>query len=707
VGSTDLAEFAVYRAHLFSFEAMKASTVAVLMLAGGSSPALADESATNPIAKVLDLLAGLQSKIIGEGEAAQKAYDEFSEWCEDSSKRLAYEIKTSKASVDQLNAAIANEVATSGALSTKVEEIASGIATDEADLKAATAIRANEASDFAKQEKDLTEVVDTLQRAYGILEREMQKGGASMLQMKNLNNLAQAFGAMVHASMITSADASKLTALVQSTQESDDDLVGAPAATVYEGHSDGILDTLDNLREEASGQLEDSRHKETSALHNFEMLKQSLVDQLKFANKEMAETKKSLAQSAEKQATAEGDLEVTSKDLAEDSKADSDLHRDCMAKASDFEASTKSRAEELKALATAKKIISESTGGAASQSYGLDQVSFLQSRLQISSGVQLANFEAVRYVRDLARKTQSKALAQLASRMGAAMRLSNGANEDPFAKVKGLISDMLEKLENEAAADATQKAYCDKEMAESNDKKDELTTDIAKLSTKIDQMSSRSAHLKGEVVALQKALAELAASQAEMDKMRQEEKAIYEKNKPEMEQGLEGIKMALKVLRDYYASDKSHASADGAAGGIVGLLEVCESDFSKGLAEMVSTEEAAAAAYEQETKENAIEKLTKEKDAEYKQKESVGLDKAVAEHSQDRAGAQTQLDAVVEYLKKLDDMCIAKPDTYAERTRRREAELAGLKEALTILQGEAVLLQRTRSLRGVHHHAQA
>lgn len=396
---------------------------------------------------------------------------------------------------------------------------------------------------------------------------------------------------------------------------------------------------------------------------------------------------------------------MTSKDLAEDSKADSDLHRDCMTKASDFEASTKSRAEELKALATAKKIISESTGGAGSQSYGLDQVSFLQRRLQISSGVQLANFEAVRYVRDLARKTQSKALAQLASRMGAAMRLSNGANEDPFAKVKGLISDMLEKLENEAAADATQKAYCDKEMAESNDKKDELTTDIAKLSTKIDQMSSRSAHLKGEVVALQKALAELAASQAEMNKMRQEEKAIYEKNKPEMEQGLEGIKMALKVLRDYYAGDAAHEAASGAGGGIIGLLEVCESDFAKGLAEMIATEEAAVAEYTQESKDIQMAQTLKGKDEEYKTKEHVSLDKAISQSSGDRSGVQTELDAVLEYLEQLHARCDAKDDTYAVTKKRREAELAGLKEALTILEGQALLQKSTKHLRVVRAHA--
>merc|ERR1712003_99832 len=112
--------------------------------------------------------------------------------------------------------------------------------------------------------------------------------------------------------------------------------------------------------------------------------------------------------------------------------------------------------------------------------------------------------------------------------------------------------------------------------------------------------------------------------------------------------GLDGIQLAVKVLRDYYANAES--SSEGAAGGIVALLEVCESDFSKSLAEMRTTEETAAAAYEKETQENALAKSAKEKDAEYKEREAVQLAKALAEATSDRKGVQAELDAVLEYL---------------------------------------------------------
>ena len=83
----------------------------------------------------------------------------------------------------------------------------------------------------------------------------------------------------------------------------------------------------------------------------------------------------------------------------------------------------------------------------------MNQVSFLQ----LSSGADLSKAEAVRFIRDLARKSKSAALAQLASRMSSAMKLGNAAGEDPFEKIKGLINDMIATLESEAEEDATQK----------------------------------------------------------------------------------------------------------------------------------------------------------------------------------------------------------------------------------------------------------
>jgi len=660
----------------------------------------------SPIEKIIEMISDLQTKVIGEGKEAQKTYDEYAEWCEDKSTSLGFEIKTGKANVAELKATIEQETSTAAELETKIESLSNDIQTDEADLKAATDIRNKEASDFSSEEKELTEVISMLERATSILSKEMAKSGASsMLQLKSATSITEALKVMVQASVLSSADASRLTALVQTTSDDEDSSMGAPAAAVYEGHSDGIIGTLEGLTEKAEGQLDKARKAESTAIQNYQMLKQSLTDEIEFANKDMDKAKKGLAESQEGKATAEGDLASTSKDLADDTATKSTLHQDCMTAAEEFELATKSRGEELNALATAKKVIVEATGGAAQQSYGLNQISFLQ-RAQLSSGADLSKLEAVRFVRDLARKTKSPALAQLASRMSSAMRLGASAGEDPFAKVKGLITDMIATLESEAEADASQKAYCDKEMSEATAKKDDLTAESDKLSTKIAQKKAASAKLKEEVATLQNELAGMAKAKAEADKIRADEKAAYEKNSAEMELGIEGVKKALQVLREYYAKDAAHGSAEGAGSSIIGLLEVCESDFTKGLTEMTAEEQSAASEYESYSKQDEIDTTAKGQDVKYKTKEAAGLDKAVTELSTDLASVSDELSAVVSGLDKLKEMCVAKAEPYAERKARRESEIAGLKEALQILESETALVQLTskHSLRGVQAH---
>merc|ERR1719356_40772 len=84
----------------------------------------------------------------------------------------------------------------------------------------------------------------------------------------------------------------------------------------------------------------------------------------------------------------------------------------------------------------------------------------------------------------------------------------------------------------------------------------------------------------------------------------------------------------------------------------------------------------------------------KMQDAKYKTKESKGLDKTAAELTADRTGVNAELDAVLEYLSELEAECIAKAETYAARKERREAEIAGLKQALQILEEETSLVQK-------------
>merc|ERR1719178_615584 len=269
---------------------------------------------------------------------------------------------------------------------------------------------------------------------------------------------------------------------------------------------------------------------------------------------------------------------------------------------------------------------------------------------------------------------------------------------------------MIEKLVADAQKEASHKAFCDKEMSETKAKRDDKQSDLDDLHTKIDKATSKIAKLKEEIATLQAELAAIAKAQKEADEMRAEEGAAWKEAKADFEAGVEGVGMALQVLRDYYAEKEeafvqtTHDKATGAASGIIGMLEVVESDFSKNLAEGSAAEAMAIEAYEKMTQDNKIATTEKETAVKYKTKDQKETAAALIGLKEDAEGTTKELAAIVEYWDKLQPMCVAKPESYEERKKRREAELAGLKEALRILEEEsgssdAFLQVRSRHIR--------
>merc|ERR1719353_2155713 len=144
------------------------------------------------------------------------------------------------------------------------------------------------------------------------------------------------------------------------------------------------------------------------------------------------------------------------------------------------------------------------------------------------------------------------------------------------------------------------------------------------------------------------------------------------------------------------AKPETFKKAGGAGGSIIDILEVVESDFATNLAKEETEEADSLASYEKTTQENKVTKTMKDQDVKYKTQEATALDKHISELSGDRDTASSELAAVMEYYGKIKERCIAKPETYEERRARREAEIEGLKEALSILESEAAFMQKGR-----------
>merc|ERR1711957_646174 len=174
--------------------------------------------------------------------------------------------------------------------------------------------------------------------------------------------------------------------------------------------------------------------------------------------------------------------------------------------------------------------------------------------------------------------------------------------------------------------------------------------------------------LAGELSALKK-------EQAELDKIRAEEKADYDVAKSDLEAGLTGVRKALAVLQEYYgaasasmlqdgdeqpAAPAGHSKSSGAGGSIIDILQTVESDFATNLAKVEAEESDSQSEYEKVTQENKVTQTSKEGDQKYKSQEVKSLGKTSAEYKGDRGTARTELAAVNEYYGKVKDRCIVK-----------------------------------------------
>merc|ERR1719375_1871423 len=350
----------------------------------------------------------------------------------------------------------------------------------------------------------------------------------------------------------------------------------------------------------------------------------------------------------------------------------------------------KQAGEETAAIEKAKEVLAE----------GVKVFLQTSTKLRVKSADEAYDTRAqvVRVLSKISQKAHSYKLMQLVA----------SARSDPFGKIRGLIEGMIAKLEQEAAAEADQKSFCDEEISESKAKQATLTGKLDKTSARITKAEADKAKLVEDIKILEEEIAAIDAGQAEATKVRQAENADYQKASSDFKEAA-AVAKAISVLNDYYSSaafvqvkqapELGGASTD-IASTITSMLEAAEEEFTKLLADTEAAESAAVAAYEKLSKDNAVGKTTKQGDAAGKAAEVKQLEVALSNYKEDHATLSDEMTAVLNYLDKLKPQCETKVMSYAERKSRREQEIAGLKEALTILTDESAFVQIKTTLRG-------
>merc|ERR1719389_987087 len=287
----------------------------------------------------------------------------------------------------------------------------------------------------------------------------------------------------------------------------------------------------------------------------------------------------------------------------------------------------------------------------------------------------------------------------------AMMEMAGAAAQDPLEKIRGLVSDMIAKLVEEANAEATQKDFCDEEKAKSQKEKDAKSMKADDLSSRIDTATASKAKLGENIKELQSELAELDKATAEATKIRAEEAATFAVANKDYKDGAAAVEEAIRVLKDYYASQSSFVqkktskapifslgqTSGAAADTIISILETSAEDFSRMSTQLETDEQEAIAAYEKTMEESKVSAAAKKDEIKAAETEIKVLDVGLEGDTEDLRMTHKELQAVLDYVEKLKPQCDVKVLTYEEKKAKREAEIEGLKEALQILDSPALV----------------
>merc|ERR1719231_858097 len=261
------------------------------------------------------------------------------------------------------------------------------------------------------------------------------------------------------------------------------------------------------------------------------------------------------------------------------------------------------------------------------------------------------------------------------------------------------------RLMEEANEEAEHKGWCDTELSTNEQTRKEKTEAVETLHAEIDQLEASIAKLTEDIGDLTKAVAELDAAMAKATKLRQAEKTKNTETISDAQGAETAVAQALTVLKEFYAKageatafvqaepeifDKPYKGMGAESGGVVGMLEVIESDFARLESDTKASEATAQKEYDQFMTESKVDKSKKSTDIEHKTAKKQDQEQALTEKKNDLEGTQKELDAALAYFDKLKPSCVEAGVSYEDRVARRKEEIESLQEALKILNGEDI-----------------
>eukprot|EP00401_Gymnodinium_catenatum_P038064 CAMPEP_0117560028 /NCGR_PEP_ID=MMETSP0784-20121206/53664_1 /TAXON_ID=39447 /ORGANISM="" /LENGTH=723 /DNA_ID=CAMNT_0005357423 /DNA_START=113 /DNA_END=2284 /DNA_ORIENTATION=+ len=681
-----------------------------------------------PMEKVVRLLEDLKAEVQGDGAKEANTYEAFACFCKTTTASKSQAIKSGHDTIDIKSSTIEEKTANKA---TTLSELSRRQADQEsfgADLKATEVRCASEKATYEATDADLTKAISSLE---GAIESLSGAKPASLIAVRASVERCLALADGLNIMAAQKRDAAR--ALLQHTVGVD------PLDAEYKFHSQGILDTVSELKQqfEAEKATVDSEWVKTNQACID--TKASLAFQMSSNTRGIATCKTTIDSLKADIARAKEELVGAEAALKDDQNYLRDLTERCEARAKDWDQRSQLRADELKALTEALTILQQ---GVAPEDVAVNKRALLLGRSHLEhsfagfapSFLQLrasgagadATSRAGRNVAvvrsssvsadSLARARRAAALLRDESRRLGSVALASmasSASADPFAKVKDLIQQLVERLIRESTAEATKKRFCDTEIAKAEKDRGFRLADVEALNVKIAGLEAKEDKLQEDIDALTVALGDLRKNLANATSIRADEKVDNIATVQQAKEGLAALNEAIGILKVFYKQaakakmsllqaspvddDTQGAGFAGAykgkqeaSAGIIGLLEVIRSDFERTIKTTEASEEQAAAGFVEFDRVSKTDISGKETQKTLNEEDLEATKNEIQQATTDLQTGMNLLDDALKTLEDLRPTCIDLTMPYAERVQKREDEIAALKRALCILDTERV-----------------
>jgi len=647
------------------------------------SVALAHASSleVTPVQKVVALMEGMLEKGKKEKHDEQTQFAAYKQFCDDTTTEKKRAIAEGEETIGTLKADIQQYAAKAAQLTKEISGLDEDVSIWSGDIKAATSVRKIEKTDYDAMFKDYSESVDALQRAIAVLKKQA-------FDRQQQSSLAQ-LSALKELKLFPDTAKKAIGLFLQQGEDDAESLaVTAPEANAYEFQSSGVVEMLEKLLDKFVDERTTLQKEEMNSKHAYDMLMQDLNAQVAQATQDRGSKAESKSKKLQAKADASGDLKDTISTKNADQKYLGDLSATCETKASDFESRQQLRADEIVAIEKAIEIISS---GAVAGNADKHLPAMVQkqhsafSQLRSTSATQ-SQERVAQYLRDQATRLNSRVLASVATH----------AAEDPFQKVKKLIKDLITRLMEEANDEAEHKGWCDTELSTNEQTRTEKTESVETLHAEIDQLQASIAKLTEDISDLTKGVAELDAAMAKATSLRTDEKAKNTETISDASEAQTAVAQALTVLKEFYAKageatafvqskaepeifDKAYTGMGAESGGVVGMLEVIESDFARLESDTKASEATSQKEYDEFMTDSKVDKAEKTTDSEHKTAKKQDESQALTTKRNDLEGTQKELDAALAYFDKLKPsllmvdpaLCAEERNTIVPRRKKR------------------------------------